>query len=90
MNAEPLPWSLELMDIRRAEVRHSSSCAGCGSREPARIEGRTCSDCTSYPSCGICSRWVGDGSGWLPGYVVAITEEGTDLMVCDPCFLEAE
>ena len=79
----------DLADFRRKQLRETSSCAGCGSSDPARIEGATCSDCAEYPRCGICGRWVSDGSGWLPGYVVAITEEGTDLMVCDPCYLAA-
>jgi hypothetical protein len=79
----------DLSDFRRKQLRESSSCVGCGSHEPARIEGRTCSDCTAYPTCGLCGRWVGDGSGWLPGYVNALDGQGDDIKVCTFCYGEA-
>ena len=84
-----IDWA-EQIDFRRDELKHTSSCLGCGSREPVRIEGTTCSDCTDYPRCDFCRRWVGDGSGWLPGYVVATDETGAEVKVCDPCFLEVK
>ena len=46
-------------DIRRKQLRESSACAACGSAEPARIVGRTCSDCTEYTRCAV-------HGGWLP------------------------
>lgn len=79
-----------LADFRLAEAKHTSSCPGCASPEPVRIEGATCSDCTAYPRCDFCHRWIGDGSGWLPGYVVATDETGAEVKVCDPCFLEVK
>ena len=81
---------LELADIRLAELKHTSSCAGCGSPEPVRIEGATCSDCTEYPRCGICNRWVGDGSTWLPGYVNALDAFGDEIKVCAVCWKDAD
>jgi hypothetical protein len=46
-------------DLRRDQLRDTSSCAGCGSREPARIEGNRCSDCSDWPRCAV-------HHGWLP------------------------
>jgi len=79
-----------LADFRLAEARHTSSCSGCGSPEPVRIEGTTCSECTSYPKCAFCSRWVGDGSGSLPGYVNALDAQGEDIRVCLVCLETTE
>ena len=73
-------------DFRLAELKHTSSCPGCGSPEPARIEGRTCSECASFPKCSFCDRWVGDGSGWLPGYVNVLDGFGDSVMCCTVCF----
>ena len=81
---------LAAADFRRDQLKHTSSCAKCCSPEPARLGDGHCSDCGDYPRCGVCARWVGDGSGWLPGYVVALTPEGTDLMVCTFCWEATE
>jgi len=84
----PVDWRA-YADLRRDELKHSSACLGCGSREPVRLEGRTCSDCTEYPRCGICGRWIGDGSGWLPGYVNTLNGNDQPIKVCTFCYGEA-
>lgn len=80
----------EVADFRRDELKHTSACRSCGSREPARVEGSTCSDCTAYPECGICHRWVGNGLGWLPGYVNTLDGQGEPIKVCTFCYGEAK
>lgn len=75
----------EAADLRRAD--HSFACPSCGSPEPARIEAGVCSECSDFPRCANCGRWVSDGSGWLPGYVNVL--DGTDeVRVCQPCWDE--
>lgn len=73
-------------DFLRDERKYATSCAGCGAPDPVRIEGRTCSECASYPTCGICNRWIGDGSGWLPGYVNTLDDSDEPIKVCLHCY----
>ncbi len=80
---------LAAADFRRDELKHTSSCPKCGSREPVRIDAMGCSDCQEYPRCGICGRWVGDGSGWLPGYVNTLDGNDEPIKVCTFCYGEA-
>lgn len=83
--ADPMALGDYLLD----EAKDSSSCAGCGATAPVRIEGQTCSECADFPRCWNCGRWVNDGSGWLPGYVHVLSDDG-DVKVCLPCWNEVE
>ena len=67
-----------MADFRRDELKHSSACAGCGSLEPARIVGRTCSDCAEFPRCAI-------HHGWLPcrSCEVVIEDHGAYVVVAE-------
>jgi hypothetical protein len=73
-------------DVRLAELKDTSSCPTCGAREPTRIEGTVCNECAEFPRCYVCTRWVGDGSGWLPGHVLVLDENGNETRVCDNCW----
>lgn len=75
-------------DFRRMELKESLSCGNCGSLEPVRLENGVCSDCADFPTCLNCGRWVGDGAGWLPGYVNVQDENGQDAKLCEPCLGE--
>ncbi len=84
----PIDWRAAA-DFRRDELKNSSACAGCAAPDPARIEGNTCSECATFPTCGICGRWIGDGSGWLPGYVNTLDGDDAPIKVCTFCYGEA-
>lgn len=76
-----------MADFRRDEAKDTSNCAGCGALAPVRIEGQVCSECADFPRCWNCGCWVNDGSGWLPGYVHVLSDDG-DVKVCLPCWNE--
>lgn len=52
-------WSrVDQADYERKRRKEMSSCSGCGSEEPSRIEGNRCSDCyDGWPRCPICGGW---------------------------------
>ncbi len=90
IDAEYLPDILDLADIRLAEIKHSSPCR-CGSLTPARLGKGKCSDCSDdWPRCGICSRWVSDGSNDLSPYVNTLDGDDRPIKVCIVCFGEAD
>ena len=91
IDPEYFPDILGNADFRRAELKHTSACTGCGSREPVRIDDGKCSDCSDdWPRCGICRRWVGDGTTWVPGYVNTLDGDDRPIQVCVICFGEAD
>ena len=44
-------------DFMRDAREASFACRGCGSPDPARIDGATCSDCRDFDRC-ACGRWT--------------------------------
>lgn len=70
-------------DVRLDQLKDTSSCAKCGSREPARIERNGCSDCTEFDRCAICRRWVGEV--YSAPYLVEL--EGKSATVCQSCYV---
>ena len=73
-------------DWTLTRLAETSACRACGSPDPARLGDGGCSDCRTYPHCGVCRTWVGDGTGWLPGYVWTWDETGAEMRVCARCW----
>lgn len=68
-------------DFERKRLRESSSCYGCGSPDPVRIEGNRCSDCyDGWPRCVMCGRWLD-----LKGSMATETDTTADGECCRPC-----
>ena len=63
--------------------KHTSACLGCGSPDPARIDGMTCSDCADFDRCPMCRRWIGEGFA-AP---VTVIWEDRIASICEPCFM---
>lgn len=61
-------------------------CPTCDHANPRRIEGTVCSECAEFPKCLGCGTWVGNGSGFLPGYVLVLDENGDEARMCDNCW----
>lgn len=51
---------LAAADFLRDSLRNTSSCPGCGYRDPVRIEDGGCERCRDFPRCSICGRWIMD------------------------------
>lgn len=45
-------------DFLRDSMEASFSCPTCKSPEPVRIDGRVCSDCSTFDKCPIHGRWT--------------------------------
>jgi hypothetical protein len=88
-------------DWRIDQRRNSFPCQGCGSPEPARVEGLTCSDCTEYPRCGNCKAWTTAcrciarclmcfGDIEHGAYVRVAFPDGSVRELCDTCMERAD
>jgi hypothetical protein len=69
---------LAYADFRRDQLKNTSACPKCGSREPAIIGEEGCSDCFDFPRCSI-------HHGWLPcrGCEVVIESNDGYVVVAD-------